>query len=73
MMRGGQRITAATLEDSRRHATANLARLPEPLRRLQEPYAYRVEIAAALHQLAEQVDHGLAPCAPNDKGSKPEK
>ncbi|MBI5436231.1 MAG: nicotinate phosphoribosyltransferase [Nitrosomonadales bacterium] len=57
MMRAGQRLAAAaTLADIRSHAAANLARLPEPLRRLQEPYAYRVEIASALHKLAEQVD-----------------
>ena len=56
VMQGGQRIAAASLEESRSHAAASLARLPEPLRRLQEPYAYPVEIAAALHRLAEQID-----------------
>ena len=56
VMRGGQRIAAVSLEESRSHAAANLARLPEPLRQLQEPYAYPVEIAAALHRLAEQID-----------------
>ena len=56
VMRGGQRIAVTTLDDSRRHAAANLARLPEPLRQLKEPCDYRVEIAAALHKLAEQVD-----------------
>jgi len=39
-----------------RFAAANLAQLPEPLRRLHEPYDCWVEIAAALHKLAEQVD-----------------
>ncbi|MDE2118249.1 MAG: nicotinate phosphoribosyltransferase [Betaproteobacteria bacterium] len=59
VMRAGQRIAAATLVDIRSHAAANLARLPEPLHRLQEPYDYRVEIAAALRRLAEQVDRGV--------------
>jgi nicotinate phosphoribosyltransferase len=59
MMRGGQRLaTAATLADIRSHAAVNLARLPEALRELQEPYDYRVEIASALRELAEQVDRG---------------
>ncbi|MBI5626069.1 MAG: nicotinate phosphoribosyltransferase, partial [Nitrosomonadales bacterium] len=57
MMRGGQRIAAAaTLADIRSHAATNLARLPEALRRLQEPFSYQVEIADALHELAAQVD-----------------
>jgi len=61
MMRGGQRLAAAaTLADTRSHAAANLARLLEPLRRLQEPYDYRVEIASALHKLAEQVDRNFS-------------
>lgn len=60
VMRGGQRIAAAaTLADSRRHAAANLAQLPELLRRLQEPCDYPVQIAAALRQLAEQVDREM--------------
>ncbi|HEU0234546.1 MAG TPA: nicotinate phosphoribosyltransferase [Gallionella sp.] len=56
VMRGGRRIAATTLADIRSHAAADLARLPEPLHRLQEPCDYPVEIAAALHKLAEQVD-----------------
>ena len=59
MMRGGKRLAnAPTLADIRSHAAANLARLPEPLCQLQEPYAYQVEISSALHELAEQVDRG---------------
>ena len=62
VMRGGRRLAAASpLADIRRHAAASLARLPEPLRRLQEPGEYRVEIARALQELAEQVDHGSLP------------
>jgi nicotinate phosphoribosyltransferase len=60
MMRGGQRIAAATLADIRNHAATSLAKLPEPLRRLQEPYNYRVEIARALHELAAQVDRNIS-------------
>ena len=61
MMRGGQRLAAAaTLEDTRSHAAASLARLPESLRRLQEPYNYQVEIARALHELAAQVDRNAS-------------
>ncbi|MGC2049560.1 MAG: nicotinate phosphoribosyltransferase, partial [Gallionella sp.] len=57
MMRGGKRLAAgAALADIRSHAAANLARLPEPLRNLQEPYAYEVEISSELYELAAQVD-----------------
>jgi nicotinate phosphoribosyltransferase len=57
VMHGGRRLEeGATLADIRSHAAANLARLPEPLRKLQEPYAYQVEISGALHELAEEVD-----------------
>ncbi|MGA7750984.1 MAG: nicotinate phosphoribosyltransferase [Gallionella sp.] len=57
MMRGGKRLApAATLAEICNHAATNLARLPEPLRRLQESCEYRVEISDALHALAEQVD-----------------
>ena len=57
MMRGGRRLAeSATLADIRNHTAANLARLPEPLRNLQEHYTYRVEISGALRELAEQVD-----------------
>ncbi len=60
VMRGGRRLAAPTLADIRSRAAENLARLPEPLRQLQEPYDYPVEIAAALHELARQVDLGEA-------------
>jgi nicotinate phosphoribosyltransferase len=56
VMREGKRLAVATLEDSRRNAAINLAQLPEPLRCLQEPCDYPVQIAEALHKLAEQVD-----------------
>jgi len=56
VMRGGRRLAQAPgLPDIRRHAAANLARLPEPLRRL-EAFGYPVEIAPTLHELAAAVD-----------------
>lgn len=74
VMRAGQRLAPVPmLADIRSHAAASLARLPEPLRRLQEPYAYPVEIASALRELARQVDLGQAPCAPGDGGNDPKK
>ncbi len=61
MMRGGQRTeVAAKLADIRSHEATNLERLPEPLRRLQEPFSYQVEIANALHELAVQVDRNFS-------------
>ena len=72
-MRGGRRLAATPLEDIRSHAAANLARLPEPLRQLQEPYDYRVEIRRALHELARQVDLAQASHTPGNKVSEPNK
>jgi nicotinate phosphoribosyltransferase len=57
MMRGGKRLAAsAPLADIRSRAVANLARLPEPLRKLHEPCVYEVEISSELYELAAQVD-----------------
>jgi nicotinate phosphoribosyltransferase len=57
VMRGGRRLESApSLQAIRFHAAENLSRLPGPLRRLQEAFEYRVEIAPALHELAAQVD-----------------
>jgi len=57
MMRGGKRLAAgASITDIRSHAAANLARLPETLRKLHEPYTYEVEISSELYELAAQVD-----------------
>src|SRR5512143_2281261 len=53
-MRGGRRLAqASSLPDIRRHAAANLSRLPEPSRRL-EAFDYPVEISSALHELASE-------------------
>jgi nicotinate phosphoribosyltransferase len=71
VMHGGRRLApAATLENIRSRAAASLARLPEPLRRLQEQHEYRVEIAPSLHELARQVDLNQALHAPGDKGNE---
>ena len=60
VMCGGQRRVTTTLAETRSYAAANLARLPEPLRQLLEPYKYQVEIASALHELAAQVDRNFS-------------
>ncbi len=69
VMQGGRRLTSPTLADMRSHATESLARLPEPLRQLQEPYDYPVEIAPALHELAKQVDLAQTSSASAYKGN----
>lgn len=57
-MLSGKRLAAPEpLEESRRRATAELARLPEYLKQLETANKpYTVEIAPALRQLAEAVD-----------------
>jgi nicotinate phosphoribosyltransferase len=70
VMRGGQRLPSTPLADIRSHAATGLARLPEPLRQLQEPYAYPVEIASALRELAQQVDLRASPGARGNKTGK---
>ena len=57
VMRNGQRLSQGpVLAEIRRHAANSLELLPEALCGLDAPYIYRVEIAAALHALADQVD-----------------
>ena len=61
-MRGGRRVAQApSLADVRHRAAANLARLPQPLRRL-EAFDYRVAMAPALHDLAAEVDRSTLSC-----------
>lgn len=57
-MRAGRRLpTMPTLDEARAHCRAQLARLPEALRRLEPaPGAFPVEISARLHALAREVD-----------------
>jgi len=60
VMRGGRRLVPApSLEDIRRHAQGELERLPEALRQLREPCDYKVEISAALRELADRVDRNF--------------
>jgi nicotinate phosphoribosyltransferase len=59
-MRGGRRLRSPSLAEARHRAAADLARLPEAVRRLDAPGAYPVEIAPALHALADDVDRWLA-------------
>ena len=57
VMRGGKRVgKAPTLADIRARAQADLARLPEPLRQLQQGADYPVEVAEALKALAKEAD-----------------
>ena len=61
VMRGGRRLASPpTLAESRAVAAADLARLPEPLRRLEPDARYPVEISPALQRLAGAVDARLA-------------
>jgi nicotinate phosphoribosyltransferase len=57
VMRAGRRLTPAVpLVELRAYAAGQLARLPEPLRRLREPPVYPVMIADSLTALARAVD-----------------
>jgi nicotinate phosphoribosyltransferase len=57
VMRGGKRVgQAPALTQIRDRARADLARLPEPLARLQAGANYPVEVADALKALAEEAD-----------------
>ncbi len=57
VMRSGQRIAGApTLAQIRERAAHDLARLPEPLRRLEPGAGYPVKVADALTALAAEID-----------------
>ncbi len=57
VMRAGKRLAPAeTLAQIRERATAELARLPEPLRRLETGHDYPVKISDALRTLAAEAD-----------------
>jgi nicotinate phosphoribosyltransferase len=60
VMRGGKRLAPApTLAQIRERVAAQLAKLPEPLQRL-EAFDYPVTISEALHALAAEADrHNL--------------
>jgi len=60
VMRGGRRIKAApTLDDIRRHARAQLERVPEALRAVLPAATYPVEVAGELDALAADVDRRI--------------
>jgi nicotinate phosphoribosyltransferase len=55
VMRGGKRLAPApSLAQIRERAARELARLPEPLRRLEQSTDYPVKISDKLKALAEQ-------------------
>jgi nicotinate phosphoribosyltransferase len=57
VMQKGKRIAPSpSLDDIRRHSKRELERLPEALQGLAPDAAYRVEVANALRNLAEEVD-----------------
>ena len=61
VMQGGRRLAPSpSLADIRARAARDLARLPEPLRRLEPGAAYPVQVADALERLAREVDDRLA-------------
>jgi nicotinate phosphoribosyltransferase len=63
VMRNGRRLPGApTLTQTRSYAAAQLAALPEKLRRL-EAFRYAVEIGAELRRLAAAVDARISPLA----------
>lgn len=62
VMRAGRRLAPSpSLAASRERAAAELARLPAPLRRLEEAPPYPVRIASSLEKLAEAVDRRSGP------------
>lgn len=61
VMRSGRRLAPpAALADIREHAASELAALPEPLRRLETGFAYRVDVSPRLRDLAAEVDRRIA-------------
>ncbi|HEY4775082.1 MAG TPA: nicotinate phosphoribosyltransferase [Xanthobacteraceae bacterium] len=62
VMQGGRRLAPPpALADIRARAARDLARLPEPLRRLEAGASYPVRVADALVRLRDEVDRRLAP------------
>lgn len=57
IMHNGQRLAPSPpLSETRRHASAQLAQLPEPLHSLTSAPGYTVTVSQALHELATEVD-----------------
>ena len=59
MMKGGKRLPQPTLDETRAHAARELARLPEPLARLEPGVTYPVTVAQTLHDLAVEADREI--------------
>jgi nicotinate phosphoribosyltransferase len=60
VMRNGKRLEqGVALDDIRAHAARDLARLPDPLRRLEPGTSYPVEVAQSVRRLAADVDRRL--------------
>lgn len=60
VMQNGKRVAPApSLHDIRAHCKREFERLPESLRRLDPAASYRVEVAEALRELADEVDRRL--------------
>jgi nicotinate phosphoribosyltransferase len=61
VMQGGRRVSQLPdLSESRARAARDLARLPEPLRRLEPDASYPMQVGEALKRLAAEVDHRFA-------------
>ncbi len=71
VMVGGKRLARPSLEDARARAAAELARLPERLRRLEDGPPYPVRVAAALAALAQQVDRETGKAGANGSSPSP--
>lgn len=67
VMQSGRRVgPMPSLREIRAYAAQELARLPEPLLRLEPGPPYPVEIAASLRALADEVDRDLVHLEPAD-------
>jgi nicotinate phosphoribosyltransferase len=61
VMQDGRRVgSRPTLAETKAHAREQLARLPDPLRRLEAGMTYPVQVAKRLTNLASEVNHRLA-------------
>jgi nicotinate phosphoribosyltransferase len=71
VMQGGRRIAPGpTLADCRARAARDLARLPQPLHRLEPGSAYPVEVADVLAGLAAEVDRRIAKTGTSHKAER---
>jgi nicotinate phosphoribosyltransferase len=71
VMQGGRRIAPGpTLADCRARAARDLARLPQPLHRLEPGSAYPVEVTGVLAGLAAEVDRRIAKTGTSHKAQR---